>query len=211
MKKFKLLQLYPSLPNDWKVGMEVGLGDRNYGYSPCAGNYTDYKKLDNPEVENNPEFWEEVIEKEYEILSFKCIVDHSSVADFNEIRVISENTATVKAYLEMGSCVKNGDWAINSVKRLSDCEVFSVGDTVKALTYPSSSFIVTHFSFTSDGEYICGKDRSCYLKYGVKLKQENEKKYSLNDMTKIANHWAFIKGQPNNDNTLKIIEKWKTE
>lgn len=61
-KEYKLLKKYPSLPKDWEVGMKVGLGDRNYGYSPCAGNYSDCKKLDNSEVENNSEFWEEVKE-----------------------------------------------------------------------------------------------------------------------------------------------------
>ena len=36
-----------------------------------------------------------------------------------------------------------------------------------------------------------------------------EIKYSLSDMTKMANHWAYIKGQPKNSNVLKIIESWK--
>lgn len=99
MKKYKLIQKYPSLARDWEPGMEVGLGDRNYGYSPCSGNYTDCRKLDNTEVENNPEFWEEVVEKDYEILISRVVTKE-----------------------------------ILSVKRLSDGEIFTVGDRAKTIT-----------------------------------------------------------------------------
>lgn len=71
MKKYKLLKWYPSLPRDWKIGMNVGMGDRNWGYSPTSSIEYD-KCLDNKEVENNPEFWEEIIEKDYEIIQFVC-------------------------------------------------------------------------------------------------------------------------------------------
>ena len=71
-KKYKLKKKYPSLPKDWKEGMEVGQGDRgkHSWYSPCNGKYSDRMKLSIDEVENNPEYWEEVVEKNYEILSF---------------------------------------------------------------------------------------------------------------------------------------------
>lgn len=59
MKKYKLIKWYPSLPKNWKIGMIVGMGDRNWGYSPISS--IEYNKcLDNNEVENNPEFWEKV-------------------------------------------------------------------------------------------------------------------------------------------------------
>jgi len=57
MSEYKLLKKYPSLPTDWEEGMIVGLGDRAQLYAPCNGIYTD-KRLGNPEVENNPEYWE---------------------------------------------------------------------------------------------------------------------------------------------------------
>jgi len=38
--------------------------------------------------------------------------------------------------------------------------------------------------------------------------RDNEKKYSLNDMVKIANHWAYIK-TVTPEVALKVIEKWK--
>lgn len=63
-KKYKLLKWFPTLPKDWKVGMELGVGNINhYGnYSPCNAKYSDYYIAPNI-VENNPKFFEEIIEK----------------------------------------------------------------------------------------------------------------------------------------------------
>lgn len=68
MKKYKLLKWYPSLPKDWEVGMEVGQRDREswFSYSSCNIGYTE-KRLDAELLKNNPEYWEKVIEKDYEI------------------------------------------------------------------------------------------------------------------------------------------------
>lgn len=61
MKKYKLIEHYPSLPTTWEVGMKVGLGYRSIYYSPCDGKYVNLY-LPNTEVENYPEFWEVVEE-----------------------------------------------------------------------------------------------------------------------------------------------------
>jgi len=67
MSKYKLKKLYPGLPKDWEIGMEVGLGDRKYGYSPCSGKYTE-GFVENHIIKNYPEFWEEVVENDCEII-----------------------------------------------------------------------------------------------------------------------------------------------
>lgn len=56
---YKLLKWYPSLPKNWKVGMEVGMGDRKTTFSPCSLNYTE-RYIDINEVTKNPEYWEEM-------------------------------------------------------------------------------------------------------------------------------------------------------
>lgn len=82
--------------------------------------------------EPSREYWEEVIQKEYEILSFKCIVKNAPGAILDEVRVIGESTnLLVEDYLERGSSVKNGDWAIHSVKRILDGEVFELKNKVQ--------------------------------------------------------------------------------
>src|SRR5690606_28549119 len=66
---YRLKKWYPSLPKDWEVGMEVGQDDRFKSYySPCNGKYKEFF-VNFEQVEQNEEFWEEVVEKDYEILS----------------------------------------------------------------------------------------------------------------------------------------------
>ena len=39
--------------------------------------------------------------------------------------------------------------------------------------------------------------------------RNNKKIYSLNDMVRIAGHWAYIKGVVKPEHVLKTVEKWK--
>lgn len=160
MKKYKLVQKYPSLASDWEPGMEVGLGDRNYGYSPCSGNYTDCRKLDNNEVENNPEFWQEVVDHEFEIISFK---QDSGVTDlwtkFREGWSRNVNGYPVTGPYSTEAILENSLYKIHSVKRLSDGEVFTVGDKVKVTEYGSiknvDGFTIRNgISFLKEGAWI---------------------------------------------------------
>lgn len=113
MKNFKLIKWYPSLPKDWEVGMEVGVGDRcsPTSYSPCSLKYKDYY-VPCGEVVNNPEYWEEVVDKDYQILTVK----HPSGG------VLMHPPQNAEGLLK--TC------QIIAVKRLSDGQVFKVGDKV---------------------------------------------------------------------------------
>lgn len=117
MRTFKLKQKYPSLPNDWQVGMEVRLGDRNYSYSPCNGNYRDVK-LDNKEVENNYLFWEEVVDKNYEILTVTPSKNNSVYAD---------KTTNIEFRISNKDFIY---WDIFAVKNLKTEETIKIGDNV---------------------------------------------------------------------------------
>lgn len=64
-KQYKLKKWYPSLPKDWKVGDTVK--EKLGGLFPY-GNSDENRKsryISKEEIENNPEFWEE-IEESYE-------------------------------------------------------------------------------------------------------------------------------------------------
>lgn len=63
-KRYKLKKWYPSLPKNWETDMLVGIGDNNWGYSPVSSKYEYNATLPKSEVQNNPEFWEEIKEKE---------------------------------------------------------------------------------------------------------------------------------------------------
>lgn len=130
--EYKLIKKYPSLPKDWEEGMIVGLGigDKRLPntFSPCNGKYKDYYVY-YKEVTNNPEFWEEVIEKDYEILSLiNPTINNSPIFERKNYNLEDwENTLALK-HLE-----------IYSVKRLSDGEIFTIGDKAQTIgKYPHS-------------------------------------------------------------------------
>jgi len=107
MRKFKLIKEYPGSP---KLNTEV----------ETDGNKILYKGVHSTllikEVTNFSEFWQEVIEKDYEILMYK----HSD----GQVAGIEYINACLKlAALHEG-------WKIYSVKRLSDGEIFTIGDKV---------------------------------------------------------------------------------
>ena len=119
MKKYKLIKKYPSLCNGIKEG-DIFKKSNNNTYIGTDSNHFVHKR----EVENNPEFWQEVIEKDYEILSFK--------RNGNFFSMEQQKLATLQkdgSYLHMrllsttgGSSLKfmlkNEYYEIHSVKRL---------------------------------------------------------------------------------------------
>jgi len=147
MKTYKLKKWYPSLPKDWEVGMEVSRWGRavNNIFSPRSSKYKNYY-VSFDEI-NNFEFWEEVIEypigtnmgvvieeiveKDYEILSF--VRNESSLIYKGTIFMKDENNKYNSSYkysgLTLEHCLKGG-FDIHSIKRLSDGEVFTVGDKI---------------------------------------------------------------------------------
>jgi hypothetical protein len=104
MKKYKLIKEYPGSDHE---GIIVSLKTPNGLYEGYQYNY--YSK----HVENNPEYWEEVIEKDYEIISY--------VAKDNPTNI------TIK---RRGAHLHEEYWTIHTVKRLSDGEIFTVGDRI---------------------------------------------------------------------------------
>ena len=113
MKKYKLLQDYPLLPNTMKAGFEVEWNNplNAYHHAPTLDVFT------KSEVEKNPKFWEKVIIKEFKIL-FQIKDGYL----FNE--VIEGDGISVR----LASVV--GKDKIIKVKRLSDGEIFSFEDKI---------------------------------------------------------------------------------
>jgi len=152
MKKYKLIKAYPGsdpvgtiITGNKETMYSKGLGSRNYDWA---------------HVENYPEYWEEVIEKDYEIVSY--------VAKDNP------NNITTK---RRGAHLHEEYWKIHSVKRLSDGEVFTIGDKVGVgnSTYPIAEFKVFNEENTIlVSSYLKKGDSGVYntrLKRLVKAKQ----------------------------------------
>jgi hypothetical protein len=104
MKKYKLIKEYPQSPP-----LNTILDER-----PLGGYYThkDGWWVLDYEVEQHPEFWQELVEKEYKILKFR-----------NRITGGTRETSTW--YPDAPD-----NWEIYQIKRISDGEIFTIGDVV---------------------------------------------------------------------------------
>lgn len=98
-----------------------------------------------------PEFWELVVEKDYEILS--VITNNNKF-----IEKVYNQDATIEPY-----------WKIHSVKRLSDGEIFTIGDKTENGIIKS---IFIPFEFGTTTVCIqCDNKKGVYLKDTKKIKQ----------------------------------------
>lgn len=249
-RKFKLIKSFPNSP-ELNIVVKLTPHDRYVGEN-CNLN-KDY-------VENYPEFWEEMIPKEYEILSYKYKDTLVTKRDNgNYLSTEWKGKAIGATWEEVQEFWIEGEHNIHSVKRLSDGEIFSVGDkVVRRITEncPNPSIIIRtissfHYNFenylcfedengekgfrvdlfakvvkplftTEDGVDIYRGDTYCKvnnqsdysvvtgfiaegaqdnykgLKFSTKERAEeyiklNKPKYSLNDLVKVANRYAYIK------------------
>ena len=128
MKKYKLIKHYPGSPN-----CELGT---IFEYHSQTGNYFAEEGwyIHSRFVVNQPEFWEEVEEKNYEILSIFANTDinaidkNTVVSNRNNKYFVNESEGISFPYNRFFT---NSNWSIHSIKRLSDGEVFTVGDKVE--------------------------------------------------------------------------------
>jgi len=113
MTKYKLIKEYPGSPKLGTINGETAITQPLYI------------------VENQPEFWEKVIEKDYEILELALL----SSDKHRIVNMIGNTSGYIESLL---NC--NGN-KIHSVKRLSNGEIFTIGD--KAKTTGSYPHIIT--------------------------------------------------------------------
>lgn len=134
MKKYKLIKKYPG---STEVGEIVQGNGREGWYTKGPGCRT----YDWTQVVHYPEYWEEVVEKDYEILISKVV-----------------------------------PYTILSVKRLSDGEVFTVGDKIKVTECGSIKnvdgiIIKDGSTFLTEGAWILYNTGMCHLDGVIKIQQ----------------------------------------
>lgn len=136
MKKYKLIKEYPTSP---KLGFEVThISDGVYSYKGM----TPYNPL-YFNMENYPEYWEEVIEKDYEIVAMTN--SEGTIMYFKDGWCTKRNdTVCIHRTPSLGYILRNGiNTNIHSVKRLSDGEVFTIGDLITGYSYEDARSIQT--------------------------------------------------------------------
>lgn len=161
IKRYILLQVYPGLPKDWEVGMGLCASEYLGFYTSCDSKYVKHQ-IHFDVLKENPESFEEIIEKDYEILSFENF-DKKSVYNGETFNLSENNTyinsstlshLTVTQSLGIEDCLY-GDFKITKVKRLCDSEIFSVGDKVKqANVAHNNTFTITGFNLDVNNEHL---------------------------------------------------------
>lgn len=136
MKEYTLKRWYPTLPVDWKHPEIIIVVEREHGFNlhPSLKNSLTEETIRFGEVTHS-EFWEEVLPKEYEILTF-ISRDSGYVGGvmYTTLRTngkyLNSNCIGSGLY-PLSSVLKAPHWKINKVRRISDGEVFTVGDRLK--------------------------------------------------------------------------------
>lgn len=136
MKKYKLIKEYPGSENletiAWIDGYKTHFNGNEY--------------IDEIiEFDNYPEFWQEVIEKEYEILSFKDKYSNLVVNKTNHQYLYQGKSRGMEVSLDFCLGRAKKYWDIYSIKRLSDGEIFTIDDKTKYGTI--TEFYLTHDNF----------------------------------------------------------------
>ncbi len=148
-KKYRLFREFPGSPDYGTVVLKGNSSD------PNPELYADRKNIfffTVEQVENYPEFWEEIKEA--------LFITNDGVEIFEQVRL----------------------WTV----------------------IKDSLFLFTSTPTELCEQYIYFAEKENAEKYII----DNEKKYSLNDMVNVVNHWACIKNITS-DNILKYLEKDK--
>lgn len=167
MIQYKLIQKYPDSP---KIGTI-----HTSGIGICK----DWKGT--IFYDANPKYWKKV---DYEILSFKRVDTNESICDLGEIIIQKGNNefweyTTSKSGYSLGYLLKSKLYSIHSVERLSDGEVFTIGDKIKVYSYDfpykvrRNDFVVTKIELDSNKISLHGKTFSkIQLEIANKVKKQ---------------------------------------
>jgi len=134
MKKYKLIKSYPGSPEVGSIAYtsKNTLADAHYNYIIGEDGPFQCSWIPKKYVDNNPEYWEEILEKDYEILSFGYIGYSEEKSPYTVLNKqikgdyhLGYLSFTEEMLLQRNQCF------IHSVKRLSDGEIFTLGDIVQ--------------------------------------------------------------------------------
>ena len=149
-KKYRLIREYPGSP---KLGLEIKQNGMFWESEFTTKNVQHFHEKFNPE--DYPEYWEKIIEKDYEIISWY----------FGDMNITKYPDGSAREYF------------IHSVKRLSDGEIFTIGDKVRLIFNKASIVkIINKIAFEKigcqpEGLYIYTEGEQSTINNYVKAKQ----------------------------------------
>ena len=170
MKKFCLVKEYPGSPDKGTITTEFLIypGDNNISWWYLTNE--NLRKILDIKPEKYPDFWKEIVEKDYEILSFKTNLEKYSLK--SDDKYVSNSHGII---CTLDQLLTNAVSKIHSIKRLSDGEIFTIGDkilsyntikTIKKINISISDPL--DVGFTTDGDGYKGSDYQFLFEDNVK-------------------------------------------
>lgn len=129
MRQFKLIKTYPGYPTLGVTAHQctevIRYEIKNLVGTTISFEYTGH-------IENCPDYWQEFVEKDFEILSFIHDGTHGvqkgTIVKMKDGKLDSEHQNLDESHYLAAKV-----WSIHSVKRLSDGQIFTIYDKVKIL------------------------------------------------------------------------------
>jgi hypothetical protein len=175
MKKYKLIKEYPGSPELGSIAYtsKNTLADAHYNYIIGEDGPFQCSWILKKHVDNNPEYWEEKIEKDYEILSFGYIGYSEEKSPYTVLNKqikgdyhLGYLSFTEEMLLQRNQCF------IHSVKRLSDGEIFTIGDICYPINTNYNKHPITKFWFDIPGQLrVDSENYSITIKTIIKAKK----------------------------------------
>lgn len=141
MKKYRLIKTYPGSPKlNTIIDLETAVNGQIIQGKWCY------------DIDKTPEYWKEVVKKDYEILSFIW-----NFGSYKPIYTLKNNlychdwkiSGTNK--YNQDELLNDKNYLIYSVRRLSDDEIFTIGDIVK-INSNSIKYIITQIQINKNSK-----------------------------------------------------------
>lgn len=176
MKKYKLIKEYPGSPE-----INTILEQRAENVFYCSNNSNFFRHKN--ELENYPEFWELVVEKDYEILSFKTNHNIYTKDKNNIFRSINVNDSADRINMRTESYMLKSSviYKIYQVKRLSDNERFTIGDSVDGLGIHDKNLKITHIKIKDDNSDVMFFNNGVYFQNLSTVKKSKKPLFTTED------------------------------
>lgn len=146
MNKYKLVKEYPGSPKIGYISQKTHDNDLHY-YKGITFDPSAY-----------PDYWEKIVEKDYKVLSLISTRDDKTIITYENGGGVYGAGFFESVYKSVDYWVEcftghNNPWSIYSIKRLSDGEIFTIGDTIKGYFDDKNPYMITNI-FISDNDNL---------------------------------------------------------
>lgn len=164
MKKYKLIKKYPGSP---ELGHIIDGGNIVYPEDRITRRNSGTWFVPISHFDDK-EFWEEVVEEDYEILSYRQVYRGKIFVKNDRQQFKSDDGYTLYNPLKERTSI-----TIHSVRRNNDGEIFTVGDTIE-YSYPDRDGIIVYKKYSIEKIYLLNnKDLIFYVGNGLNLGGKN--------------------------------------